>query len=126
MPTYLRYAGASAGALGIDMALFLAALTSGLLPTLAAALGYCSGIIAHWLLSSRLVFHDNLAAVGGARSGQQALFGLSALAGLACTMAIVALGDGLGLDARVAKIIAIALSFQLTYVLRRRVVFAGG
>ena len=121
---YLRYLVASVGALGVDMALFLAAMTLGLQPTLAAGLGYCAGIVAHWLLSSRAVFVGQVAARGAGRRQQQALFLTSALLGLGVTMAIVAAGHALALDPRLAKIAAIGVSFQITYLLRRRFVFA--
>ena len=121
---YLRYIVASAGALGVDMAVFLAAMALGVAPALAASLGYSAGIGAHWLLSSRAVFSGRLAAPGTARRQQQALFFGSAIAGLAVTTAIVGIGDALRLDPRLAKLAAIAVSFQLTYVLRRRFVFA--
>ncbi len=121
---YLRYVVASAGALGVDMAVFLAAMAVGVAPALAAGLGYSAGIGAHWLLSSRAVFSGRLAAPGTARRQQQALFLGSAVAGLAVTTAIVGIGDALRLDPRLAKLAAIAISFQLTYVLRRRFVFA--
>ncbi len=121
---YLRYIVASAGALGLDMALFVAALTLGASPVIAAAAGYGAGIGAHWLLSSRAVFTGRLAEKGKARRQQQALFLASALVGLAITMAIVGIGSLLGADPRLAKLAAIAVSFQTTYILRRKVVFA--
>ncbi len=121
---YLRYLVASAGALGVDMAVFLAAMALGAAPALAAGLGYSAGILVHWLLSSRAVFSGRLAPPGTARRQQQALFLGSAVVGLAVTTAIVGLGDALSLDPRLAKLAAIAVSFQLTYVLRRRFVFA--
>lgn len=120
---YLRYIVASAGALGIDMALFLGAMALGMEPFAAAALGYCAGIGAHWLLSSRAVFVGRLADRGSARRHQQALFLGSALVGLALTTAIVGIGDALAIDPRLAKLAAIAGSFQATYLLRRRFVF---
>ena len=122
--TYLRYLAASAVALGLDMGLFLASIAAGLLPTAAAALGYSAGIFAHWLLSSRAVFAGQLAGRGTARRQQQALFLGSALIGLALTTGIVGIAHALGLDPRVAKLIAIAVSFQTTYILRRKLVFA--
>ena len=121
---YIRYVVASAGALGVDMALFLAAMALGMTPTLASGLGYCSGILAHWLLSSRAVFTGALAQRGTARRQQQALFLTSAFVGLGVTMGIVGIGHALALDPRLAKIAAIGISFQITYLLRRRIVFA--
>ena len=111
-------------ALSVDMGVFLAALTLGADAVLAAALGYSTGIIAHWLMSSRAVFVGGLAEGGTPRRQQQLLFLLSALVGLALTMAIVALGDRLGIDPRLAKLVAVATSFQATYLLRRHMVFA--
>ena len=122
--TFVRYVLASGGALGVDMGLFMAALALGVAPMAAAGLGYCAGIAAHWLMSSRAVFIGHLAEKGAARRQQQALFLGSALAGLAITMAIVGLGDRVGVDPRLAKIVAIAISFQFTYLLRRKLVFA--
>jgi putative flippase GtrA len=121
---YLRYIVASAGALGLDMALFVAALALGASPVTAAAAGYGAGIGAHWLLSSRAVFTGRLAEKGKARRQQQALFLASALVGLAMTMGIVGIGSLLGADPRLAKLAAIVVSFQTTYILRRKVVFA--
>ena len=122
--TFVRYGLASGGALGVDMGLFMAALALGAVPVAAAGLGYGAGIVAHWLMSSRAVFIGHLAERGAARRQQQALFLGSALAGLAITMAIVGLGDQLGVDPRLAKIVAIGISFQVTYLLRRKLVFA--
>ena len=123
-PTYLRYIVASGGALGLDMGLFMAALALGVPPVLAAGLGYGSGIVAHWLMSSRAVFVGHLAEKGSARRQQQALFLGSALVGLAITMGIVGIGQKLDVDPRLAKIVAIGISFQITYLLRRKLVFA--
>jgi hypothetical protein len=49
----LRYALASALALGVDMGLFLLLIEAGLSPSLAAGAGYATGMLAHWWLSSR-------------------------------------------------------------------------
>jgi putative flippase GtrA len=121
--TWLRYVGASAIALGIDLAVFVASHAGGVSATSAAALGYSAGILAHWLLSSRLVF------AGGRRDGsdrvrQQGLFVLSAIVGLLITVAIVGLGSVIGVPALAAKLVAVAVSFQATYLLRSRIVFA--
>jgi putative flippase GtrA len=121
---YLRYLVASAGALGLDMAIFVGALALGAVPMAAAAVGYVSGMGAHWLLSSRAVFVGSLAEKGKARRQQQALFLGSALVGLALTTAIVGVGSLFGADPRLAKVAAVAVSFQATYLIRRRIVFA--
>ena len=120
---FLRYVAASAFALGIDMGTFLALLALGVAAAPAAAAGYGLGILAHWLFSSRAVFTQGVALRGPERSRQKALFVGSALAGLAVTTAIVGGGTALGLDPRLAKLIAIGTSFVLTWLLRERVVF---
>ena len=121
---YLRYIGASAASLGVDFATFMLALSVGVPPALAAACGYIVGILCHWLLSSKLVFVGQVAADAAARRQQQVLFVLSALVGLGITTAIVGIGSHYGLDPRIAKGFAIVVSFQATYVIRKKVVFA--
>lgn len=121
---WLNYLLASVLALGSDAGLFLLLLDSGLSPMAASAVGYCAGILVHWLVSSRLVFADGAAARGtGERHRQKLLFVGSALIGLAVTTAIVGTGSALGLDPRLAKLVAIVVSFQTTYLLRRHIVF---
>lgn len=122
----LRYLIASALALGVDMGAFLALLHLGLAATLAATLGYSLGIVAHWLLSSRAVFTQGVARRGPERTRQKALFVLSALLGLALTTLVVGFGTGLGIDPRLAKLAAIALSFTVTWLLRKTVIFRAG
>ena len=91
---------------------------------MASATGYCAGILVHWMVSSRLVFADGAAARGtDERHRQKLLFVGSALVGLAVTTAIVGGGSALGLDPRLAKLAAIVVSFQTTYLLRRHIVF---
>lgn len=121
----IRYLLASVGALAVDMGSFLALLALGVWPASASAIGYCLGILAHWLLSSRAVFADTVAANGLARTRQKGLFVISALIGLALTTFIVWAGESAGVDPRIAKLVAIAVSFSVTWLLRSRVVFRG-
>lgn len=121
---WINYLLASVLALGSDAGLFLLLLDAGLAAMAASAVGYCAGILVHWLVSSRLVFADGAAARGtGERHRQKMLFVGSALVGLAVTTAIVGTGTALGLDPRLAKLAAIVISFQTTYMLRRHIVF---
>ena len=129
---FLRYLLASVGALAVDMGSFLGLMalglaatpaSAGMAPTPASSIGYALGIVAHWLLSSRAVFAGRVAGKGMARTRQKALFVVSALAGLLLTTAIVAGSGAAGIDPRVGKLIAIALSFALTWWLRAMVVF---
>ena len=119
----VRYLGASVIALGCDLASVLALLSLGLAPGLAAALGYAVGIVVHWLVSSRKVFTESVAARGTARTRQKALFVVSALIGLGVTTAIVTTGSLMGLDPRLAKLVAVGASFTITWLLRDVVVF---
>lgn len=119
---YARYIIASAGALAVDLGLFMALLGLGVPATSAAAAGYAAGIVAHWLFSSRAVFADRVSAEAPHR--QKLLFLASAFVGLALTALVVGLGERMGLDPLVAKLCAIAVSFHATYFLRKAVVFA--
>ncbi len=121
---YTRYVGASVASLALDFGVFMAALSTGVPPAIAAATGYIAGILCHWAISSRFVFAAQLAASSVGRRQQQALFLLSALVGLGITTGVVGITVRYGLDPRLAKAAAIVVSFQATYVLRRKVVFA--
>jgi putative flippase GtrA len=121
---YRRYIAASVAALSVDFAIFVGALRLGILPVAAAAAGYLAGVVCHWLISSRAVFIGRVSESPVVRRQQQAMFLGSALVGLAITTAIVGLGTWLGVYPLLAKVIAIGVSFQVTYLLRKKVVFA--
>jgi len=121
--TVLRYLIASALSLGVDMGTFLLLLALGTAAAPASAAGYSLGIVAHWLISSRKVFSDGVAARGPERTRQKAMFVVSALIGLAVTTLIVGSATRVGVDPRLAKLVAIAASFTLTWLLRSRIVF---
>lgn len=120
---FLRYLVASALALAVDMGSFLALLAMGSRPAVAAMGGYGLGIVTHWLLSSRTVFVQGVAARGPERNRQKALFVGSALVGLALTTLIVGNTAAAGLDPRIGKVLAIGVSFVTTWLLRERIVF---
>lgn len=119
----LRYLAASGVALGVDLGSFLLLLQLEVPPAPAAAAGYSLGIVAHWLLSSRAVFTQGVADRGPERTRQKALFVMSALFGLALTTGIVGTGTSLGIDPRLAKLAAIAVSFTATWLLREKLIF---
>jgi len=123
---FVRYVLASVGALAVDVGSFLALLAIGVMAAPASAIGYSLGILAHWLMSSRAVFIGDVAERGAARTRQKALFVVSALIGLALTTAIVGVGDWSGIDPRMAKVAAIAVSFLVTWLIRSRIVFRSG
>lgn len=120
---FLRYLLASIGALAVDMGSFLLLLSAHVAAAPASAAGYSLGILAHWMLSSRTVFTDSVAAGGNARHIQKAGFVGSALLGLLITTLIVGAGDAAGIDPRLAKIAAIGVSFFATWIVRSRIVF---
>jgi putative flippase GtrA len=119
----IRYGFASIAALAVDMGSFLALLALLVPAALASAVAYSIGIVTHWLLSSRTVFTDTVAERGPERMRQKALFVGSALVGLALTTAIVGAADFGGIDPRIAKLVAIVVSFTATWLLRSRIVF---
>ncbi|HEX7857464.1 MAG TPA: GtrA family protein [Sphingobium sp.] len=121
--TYNRYLLASVAALGFDTGLFLLLLRAGMMPVAASAAGYVFGLVVHWLISTRLVFDGAMASEGRDRAGRKMLFVLTGLLGLAITMAIVGASHWAGQDPRLAKVVAIIVSFQATYVARRLLVF---
>ena len=122
--TLLRYLAVSVAALAADMGCFLALLALGAAAIPASAAAYGLGILVHWLLSSRAVFADSVAVDRAQRTRQKALFVGSALVGLAITTLIVAAAGLVHIDPRIAKLVAVAVSFTVTWVLRNRIVFA--
>jgi putative flippase GtrA len=121
--SFMRYGIGRGVALGSDVALFVVLLHVGMPSVAAAICGYCFGIVIHWLISSRLVFAATAAPSGPARTRQKALFVGSALAGLLVTTIIMELASLVGLIPLMAKLGAIVVSFQFTYMLRRSFVF---
>jgi putative flippase GtrA len=121
---WARYLMASVIALAADLACFLLLVWLHLAAGAAAAIGYGLGILVHWLLSTRTVFAGGMDLEGADRLRGKALFVMSALVGLALTVTIVTLATMLGAPASLAKLLAILVSFQTTYVLRKRLVFS--
>lgn len=122
-PTFLRYLAASIVALVVDMTVLWALLASGTPAPAASALGYSTGIVVHWLISSRIVFPAGAITDGLGRWRQKGLFLMSAFVGLSLTVLVVALGELAGLDPRIAKLPAIAVSFLANYLLRKHIIF---
>ena len=119
----LRYISVSAIALCVDLATTALLIFAQNNIPLSAATGYICGIIVHWLLSSRKVFADGVASSGFDRTRQKAMFVVSALIGLALTVAIMWSAQRLGFDTRMAKLLAVGVSFIATYLLRNHLVF---
>ena len=120
---FARYVVASLAGTAADLGCFLLLYSQGMLAGLAAALGYACGTLIHWLVSSRFVFSDRLSEAGLKRGGQQALFIISALIGLGLTTLIVSAAEDAGSDPRLAKLVAMGLSFLTVWVIRLNLVF---
>lgn len=121
---FLRYLIASVGALALDMGALLVLLRLDVPAGLAAALAYSLGIVAQWLLLSRAVFNDGgVAERGVARTRQKVVFVSSALIGLAVTSGIVSAAEMLGVSVIANKVLAVAISFTLNWLVRKRIVF---
>jgi putative flippase GtrA len=116
------YTGVSVIALGFDLVIFSANVANGLNHTLAAALGYLSGLVVHFLLSRQLVFGSK---AQDKRVVVEALgYLFSGLAGLIITSGVVFLvSDIMGLGSVIAKAVAVVFSFVSVYLMRSRVVF---
>ncbi|RPF71468.1 GtrA family protein [Aurantiacibacter spongiae] len=123
LATLVRYLIASVGALAMDYWCFLVLLGLDAWAAPASAVSYSAGIAVHWNLSSRAVFSGGLAEAGSARHRQKALFLASALLGLMLTTTIVWSGGVVGVDPRIAKLVAIVISFVAVWLLRSRIVF---
>ena len=121
---YARYLMASAVALGADLASLFLLLQVKAPAVPASVAGYLVGLGVHWLLSSRLVFVQHAAPKSSDQARQKMLFIASALAGLAITAALMAQGLQWGIDPSLTKLIALVISFQTTYLLRRTFVFS--
>lgn len=118
----LAYAAVSIAALTADTGIYLALAWLGLLPALAGASGYLTGLALHYALSVTFVF--NARATGKSRHRLVLEFAASGVAGLLLTSAIIALGTGiLGLSLVAAKAASVIISFAAVYGIRRAFVF---
>jgi putative flippase GtrA len=116
------YAGVSIVALGCDVAVYSANVIGQMNHTMAAAFGYISGLLVHFLLSRRLVFRSQAQGQSGV---VEALgFLATGVAGLAITSCVVfVVSDLIGLGSVVAKIAAVLMSFAAVYFMRNNFVF---
>jgi len=121
--TFARYLSSSVVALCADAGSFLVLLQLGMAPALAAALGFSVGIVVNWLVSSRVMFAASVAERGPERRRQKLLFLVSACVGLVLTTAIVGGAAALALDPRLAKLVAVGVSFVTTSAMRHLLIF---
>jgi putative flippase GtrA len=121
--TFTRYLAASVVSLAFDLAIFSSLVALHFAASLSSAIGYCAGIVIHWMVSAHVVFTGK-SRTGNALQLQRVLFAGSALLGLAITVATVALLSNAGVHAIVAKGVAVGLSFVIVYATRKWGVFA--
>jgi putative flippase GtrA len=119
---FWRYLAASVVALGLDFGL-LWLLTSGLgLHYLtSSAISYTAGAVLHYAISVRLVFRER--PVADRRKEFLGFFAIG-LVGLGANQLVMrAAVEVLGHSYLVGKVAAVAVSFILTFVLRRAILF---
>jgi putative flippase GtrA len=119
---FVCYSWVSGVALGFDLISFVALGKHGLSALPAGVIGYMTGLMVHYALSSRFVF--DTAAARKPESRLFVEFVLSGLVGLLMTACTIALMTDLAkATPLVAKGAATVLSFIAVFVLRRSVVF---
>ena len=114
----------SAIALAADVGSFLLLLQMRLPAVPASIAAYTVGLVVHWLLSSRFVFSKQTRTDPAERRWQQLQFIASALVGLVITGLIIKWALEYRIDPRLAKAAAVGVSFQTTYLLRRKLIFS--
>jgi GtrA-like protein len=123
MPELSLYTIVSIVALGIDLVVFNGLLLGHARASMAGVVGYLSGLVVHYVLSCRYVF---VAAAGKSDVRRFVEFAVSGGVGLAITWAVIhGMTEIAQLPALVAKVVAVATSFVVVFMLRRSVVFAG-
>lgn len=106
--------------LALDVAIFLIALSAGIWPAPAAALGYAIGALAHGWLCNRNVFVEYTRTISQLRERQQRMFFSSALIGLGVTFITVAVLTSGSFTPLAAKAAAMVASFHASFLIRRR------
>jgi len=118
-----RYTVVSVLALTLDMSVYLSLTQVGYPATLAGVVGYGTGMLLHFSLSTRFVFRKE--ARGKSETRLFTEFVASGLVGIAITATVIKIAtEVVGLSALLAKCCAVAVSFVAVFVLRRAVVFA--
>ena len=120
--TLTRYLAASVAALGFDVTVFSLLVFTGLAAVWASAVGYTSGIVVHWFVSSNFVFTGKTREGSGLQL-QRLLFAGSALLGLAITVVTISLLSNAGISPLPAKGAAVIISFVAVYAARKWGVF---
>jgi putative flippase GtrA len=119
-----RYFLASVLSLGVDYSIYLVLLwvNPDLSPAVAAAPAYIAGAVVHYFVSRRFVFPQGW--LHRHQLGEFALFLSSGLIGAALTSGVVWTVSAIpGAGIHWPKIVAVIVSFAVTYVVRKYLVF---
>ena len=122
---FWRYLLASVIALGLDFSLlWLLTERAGLHYLSSAAISYSAGAVLHYAISVTLVFRERR--VGDRRMEFAGFFAIGLLGLAANQLVLKAAVDGLGQSYLLGKVAATGVSFVLTFVTRRAVLFTAG
>ncbi|MEZ5843446.1 MAG: GtrA family protein [Hyphomicrobiaceae bacterium] len=119
----VRYTMVSATALIVDLATFAALMASGpLTASSAGAFSVLTGLVVHYLLSTRFVF--DAAATGKSHGRLVGEYAMTGLLGFVVTwIAIAVVVDVLGMPAGVGKLSGVGATFITVYLVRAGLVF---
>ncbi len=122
---FAGYVAVSGAALCIDFSIYWALLSVAHYAFIAAVGGYVCGVLAHYLLSSRVVFADRFEKRGMVEEAPAVFkFFAAGMSGLLVTAAVVGvLADVMGVHPLVAKICAAGCSFTVVFLSLRLFVF---
>ena len=119
---FTLYLAVSMIALGVDVGvLYALVLWTAMAKPLAGALAYAAGLVVHYELavSKVFVFRRYL----GKRPIEFALYAITGAAGIAISAGIIWIGTWLDASLWASKAVAVAVSFVVTYLVRRRALF---
>jgi putative flippase GtrA len=116
-----RYLAVSVFALGVDVFALLSLTQLGLHQAAAAAFAYMLGMVCHYLLAIRFVFTFRRLEMDRAR--EFLLYATSAFIGLTLSVGIIWLGTQMHLNVLFSKAAAVAVSFVVTFLLRKALLF---
>jgi len=122
---FWRYLMASVLALGLDFGLlYLLTEQAGLHYLTSSAISYSTGAVLHYIVSVSFVFRERR--VTDPRLEFVGFFAIGLLGLAANQLVLKAAVDGLALSYLIGKVAAVGVSFTLTFVTRKAVLFTAG
>jgi putative flippase GtrA len=122
---FWRYLMASVLALGLDFGLlYLLTEQAGLHYLTSSAISYSTGAVLHYIVSVSFVFRERR--VTDPRLEFFGFFAIGLLGLAANQLVLKAAVDGLALSYLIGKVAAVGVSFTLTFVTRKAVLFTAG